>query len=162
MATGAISSNIFSRCTPAIGTDIEKCGALTLCSAIYPGGDDLQTWFGGDSAAYKVIMDLAAEHMRGKVQGVRQNGLYDFFSANSRVISPKKVRAFENAGRWEYTPFFNISRKRHVNNNYWKVTLAEATNGGWAQTDDLDVTVESLSSIPIDARWFPVGMRLYV
>ena len=162
MATGAISSNIFSRCTPAIGTDIEKCGAITLCSAIYPGADDLQTWFGGDSSAYKVIMDLAAEHMRAKVQGVRQNGLYDFFWANARVISPKKVRAFENAGRWEYTPFFNISRKRHVNNNYWKVTLAEATNGGWAQTDDLDVTVESLSSIPIDARWFPVGMRLYV
>lgn len=162
MATGAISSNIFSRCTPAIGTDIEKCGALTLCSAIYPGADDLQTWFGGDSSAYKIIMDLAAEHMRGKVQGVRQNGLYDFFSANARVISPKKVRAFENAGRWEFSPFFNISRKRHVNNNYWKVTLAEATNGGWAQTDDLDVTVESLSSIPIDARWFPVGMRLYV
>lgn len=162
MATGAISSNIFSRCTPAIGTDIEKCGALTLCSAVYPGADDLQTWFGGDSDAYKVIMDLAAEHMRGKVQGVKQNGLYDFLMANARVISPKKVRAFEVAGRWEYTPFFNISRKRIVNNIYWKVTLAEATNGGWAQTDDLDVLVTSLSSIPIDARWFPVGMRLYV
>lgn len=122
----------------------------------YPGADDLQTWFGGDSAAYKEdITDLAASTC-GKVQGVRQNGLYDFFSANSRVISPKKVRAFENAGRWEYTPFFNISRKRHVNNNYWKVTLAEATNGGWARRRTISTSRSSPSRA---SRSTPAGSR---
>lgn len=160
--SGAISANIFSRCTPAIGTDIDRCGALTLCSATYPGADDLQTWYGGNQAAYKIIMDLAAEHMRGKLQGVRQNGLYDFLSANAKVISPKRVRAFEVIpGRWQMTPFFNVGRKRRINNIYWKATLAESAVGH-NQTDDLDVTVESLSSIPIDAKWFPVGQRVYI
>ena len=41
----AIAADVFSKCAPALGTNIKQCGSVTLCDAVPMNSDDLEDVF---------------------------------------------------------------------------------------------------------------------
>lgn len=157
------TDNLFSRCLPAIGTNIESCGAVTACDAKVVTSGDLAAIYGSDDTNYRILGNLIAADFVGKAVGVRQNGLYDFLQANKRVMGGKRLSVQQVAGGvWELSPFIKMGRKRQVNSEYWTARVVAATGATPSQTADLDLKIYSQSSIPNDSRWFPNGLRIFV
>ena len=157
------TDNLFSRCLPAIGTNIESCGAVTACDAKVVTSGDLASIYGSNDTNYRILGNLIAADFVGKAVGVRQNGLYDFLQANKRVLGGKRLSVQQVAGGvWELSPFIKMGRKRQLNTEYWTARVAAATGSTPSQTADLDLKIYSQSSIPADARWFPNGLRIFV
>jgi hypothetical protein len=157
------TDNLFSRCLPAIGTNIESCGAVTACDAKVVTSGDLASIYGSNDTNYRILGNLIAADFVGKAVGVRQNGLYDFLQANKRVMGGKRLSVQQVAGGvWELSPFIKMGRKRQVNSEYWTARVVAATGATPSQTADLDLKIYSQSSIPADSRWFPNGLRIFV
>jgi len=157
------TDNLFSRCLPAIGTNIESCGAVTACDAKVVTSGDLASIYGSNDTNYRILGNLIAADFVGKAVGVRQNGLYDFLQANKRVLGGKRLSVQQVAGGvWELSPFIKMGRKRQLNTEYWTATVPDGTPGMLDQNADLNLKIYSQSSIPADARWFPVGLRFFV
>lgn len=157
------TDNLFSRCLPAIGTNIESCGAVTACDAKVVTSGDLASIYGSNDTNYRILGNLIAADFVGKAVGVRQNGLYDFLQANKRVLGGKRLSVQQVAGGvWELSPFIKMGRKRQLNTEYWTATVPDGTPGMFDQNADLNLKIYSQSSIPADARWFPVGLRFFV
>ncbi len=157
------TDNLFSRCLPAIGTNIESCGAVTACDAKVVTSGDLASIYGSNDTNYRILGNLIAADFVGKAVGVRQNGLYDFLQANKRVMGGKRLSVQQVAGGvWELSPFIKMGRKRQVNSEYWTARVVAATGATPVQTADLDLKIYSQSSIPADSRWFPNGLRIFV
>lgn len=157
------TDNLFSRCLPAIGTNIESCGAVTACDAKVVTSGDLAAIYGSNDTNYRILGNLIAADFVGKAVGVRQNGLYDFLQANKRVMGGKRLSVQQVAGGvWELSPFIKMGRKRQVNSEYWTARVVAATGATPSQTADLDLKIYSQSSIPADSRWFPNGLRIFV
>lgn len=164
MATGAIDTNhLFQRCLPAVGTNINTCGAVTACNAVQVTSSDLATIYGSDDTTYRVLGNLISADFIGKAVGVRQNGLYDFMQANKRVLGSKRLSVQQiNGGVWEVAPFVKMGRKRNLNTEYWTVRIPGGTVATPTQTANITVRIYSQGNAPVDARWFPAGMRLFI
>lgn len=157
------TDTLFSRCLPAIGTNIESCGAVTACDAKVVTSGDLASIYGSNDTNYRILGNLIAADFVGKAVGVRQNGLYDFLQANKRVLGGKRLSVQQVAGGvWELSPFIKMGRKRQLNTEFWTTRVVAATGATPSQTADLDLKIYSQSSIPADARWFPNGLRIFV
>jgi len=157
------TDNLFSRCLPAIGTNIESCGAVTACNAQVVTSGDLASIYGSNDTNYRILGNLIAADFVGKAVGVRQNGLYDFLQANKRVMGGKRLSVQQVAGGvWELSPFIKMGRKRQVNTEYWSVNAGQNINNDYDQVSPITVQIVSQSSIPADVRWFPPGLRVFI
>lgn len=157
------SANIFSRCLPAAGTNIETCGAITACNAVPLQSGDLATIYGNSDSTYKILGNLISADFVGKAVGVKLNGMYDFLQANKRVLGGKRLSVQQVAGGvWEISPFIKMGRKRPVNSEYWTVRIPAGTGATPDQGANITVRFYSQGSIPADTRWFPAGMRVFI
>lgn len=160
----AISDNIFAKCLPAISTDIDRCGAVTMCDLSPTTEDQLASIYKDGSDRWRIIGALLEQDFIGKACQIKQNGMYDWIRATSRDISGRKLRLSElKRGIWEVMPFVQMLRKGPINNEYWNVangTEESSTFNGAAYTERFDVS--SQTGITGDARWFPERMRVFI
>lgn len=151
------TTDIFKHCSPALRTDIERCGTVSLCTAtkietaaelddIYKSDDD-----------YRILGAMLVTAMEIKACGIVQNSWEDFFMANLRPMKKNiQVDSFTK-GVMKIKPFILADQKHPINNVYWRATNGEAGAGG-----NWEVDVASRSGIPSDARSFTVGERVYI
>lgn len=159
---GATSANIFSRCLPALGTNVDTCGAITACSATPLQSGDLSTIYGSTDSTYKILGNLISADFIGKAVGVRYNGMYDFLQAQKKVLGGKRLSVQQVAGNvWEIQPFIKMGRKRPINSEYWTARVVNATSA-YVAGSTLDVRFYSQGSMPADIRWFTNGIRIFI
>jgi len=152
----ALVDNSFAKCSPAISTNIRQCGTVTLCDA-KPLTEDQLTSTYITSGDYKVLGALFQTDFEIKMCETVQNGLYDFFRANSVNLSKKVTSMRVNSGLINIAPFVLARQYSPINNEYWKFTSGTSASGGRWQ-----VTVESTNSIPFDTRSFQADEYVFV
>ncbi len=162
---GLDTSNLFAKCTPARGTDIARCGALTACNIDFYDTDDLAALYGTTDGSYKVLGSMLQSDFVGKTYGLIENGIYDWFNTNGggrRILNGSSVAKRQINGRWEVEPFLKMDRRKNWNNNYWNVRVKDATTGPYNQTDNLSLYFYSQTGVPVDTSWFHAGQRVFV
>lgn len=152
----AISSNIFSRCLPAIGSNINECGAVTLCNVVVAHTDELTNIFTDGAGNFRDLHALLATQFEIKACGAKTNGLYDFLMANKRLMANRVIKTPLGPGNSEISPFIMAAQHSVMNTEYW--SLKNLFNGNGMYT----IHVASRASIPLDDRWFVPGMNIYV
>lgn len=151
----AISANIFEKCLPAIGNNINECGAVTLCNVITAEADELATIFQSGSD-FRDLHALLATQFEIKACGARTNGLYDFLMSNKRLMNkPIKPNSL-GPGNSEIEPFVMAEQQSIINAEYWSVCRLSNTAGTYT------IQVRSRTNVPLDVRWFVPGMRVFV
>lgn len=157
MTLMAISSNIFSKCSPAIGNNVNECGAVTLCDVITAESDELESIFTDGAGHYRDLRALLATQFEIKACGARTHGLYDFLMSNKKMIGNKKIVVPLGPGNSEIMPFVMAHQRSVINAEYWSVVnLYNAGAGSYV------IHVRSRSSVPLDERWFVPGMNIFV
>src|SRR5678815_3732152 len=152
----AISSNIFSKCLPAIGTNVNECGAVTLCNVVTAHSDELTSIFTDGSGNFRDLHALLATQFEIKACGARTNGLFDFLMANKRMVGKKTFKTPLGPGNSEIAPFIMANQHSVMNTEYWSLKNLYNTAGTYT------IHVNSRSNIPVDERWFPPGINIYV
>lgn len=151
----ALTANTFSKCAPAISTNIKQCGTVALCQAAPLTTDDLTDVY-LKSGNYRVMEALLFFDMEIKECGVTQLGMYEFLMAN-KVNMSKKVSFEGDPTIRRIAPFLKAKQFSPINNEFWQTVDGTSLGGGnWR------VTVVSPTSIPFDVRSFPVGMPVYI
>lgn len=163
MAGTIDTTNMFSRCLPAVGTNVDTCGAVTACTADVLTAGDLATIYGSSDSNYRIMANLVTADFVGKAMGVRQNGMYDFLQANRKILGGKRLSVQQIAGGvWEIAPFIKMGRRRQLNTEYWTVRVPGGTGATPDQTANVTVRAYTQGSAPADARYFPAGLRVFV
>lgn len=152
----AAASNIFSKCLPAIGNNINECGAVTLCDVITAESDELESIFTDGAGHFRDLNALLATQFEIKACGAKTNGLYDFLMSNKRMMGNKRIVVPLGPGNAEISPFVLAHQHSVINSEYWSV-LNLSNNGGV-----YTIHVRSRASIPLDERWFVPGMNVYI
>lgn len=152
----AISSNIFSRCSPAIGNNVNECGAVTACDVITAESDELESIFTDGAGHYRDLRALLATQLEIKACGTKVNGLYDFLMSNKRLMSNKKITVPLGIGNSEIAPFIMAGQDSVINAEYWSVTRLFVSGSTYV------IHVRSRTSVPLDERWFVPGMNVFV
>lgn len=160
-----LSDNIFAKCVPAISTDNERCGALTLCDISPTTSDELTAIYKEEAGGkWRVMGALLVADFIGKACQIKQNGMYDWIMATRRDWGAKRLTVTSiNNGLHEVMPFVKMGRKGPINNEFWTVTNGVASSGafeGESYTHRFDV--QSQTSIPNDIRWFPDRLRVFI
>ncbi len=154
----AISANIFSKCSPAIGNNNNECGAVTLCDVITAESDELESIFTDGAGHYRDLRALLATQFEIKACGARQNGLYDFLMSNKRLFGRRSVGSQPlSFGSSEIMPFVMAEQKSVINTEYWSVVNLYNTSGS-----SYVIHVRSRTSVPLDERWFVPNMNVFV
>lgn len=153
---GSISSNIFSKCLPAIGNNNNECGAVTLCDVITAQSDELVNIFTDGSGKYRDMHALLATQFEIKACGAKTNGLYDFLMSNKKMVGQKKIVTPLGPGNSEISPFIMAHQHSVINAEYWSLKNL------FLQGSTYVIHVNSRASIPLDERWFVPGMNIYV
>ena len=152
----AISANIFEKCLPAIGNNVNECGAVTLCNVVTAESDELSAIFTDGSGNYRDLRALLATQFEIKACGAKTNGLYDFLMSNKRMVGQKKIVTPLGPGNSEIAPFIMASQHSVINSEYWSLKNLFVNGGVYT------IHVNSRASIPLDDRWFVPGMNIYV
>lgn len=152
----SISSNIFSRCLPAIGSNVNECGAVTLCSVVTAHTDELTNIFTDGSGNFRDLHALLATQFEIKACGAKTNGLFDFLMANKKMVGQKVIKTPLGPGNTEISPFIMASQQSVMNTEYWSLKNLYNSSGTYV------IHVNSRASIPLDDRWFVPGMNIYV
>jgi hypothetical protein len=154
----AISANIFQKCLPAYSTDIARCGTVTVCDVAVPEADQLDSIFQDAEGNFRVNDALYVSDFEIKACQSIVNGLYDFLMANKVSMTDKLSVSKISQDLYEIRPFVQALQKSIINNEYWTVTNGQDPGG----IPDWQVDVASQSSVPLDARWFAVGDRVFI
>lgn len=152
----AVSANIFSKCSPAIGNNVASCGAVTLCDVITAEEDELADIFTDGSGNYRDLKALLATQFEIKACGSRVNGLYDFLMSNKRMLGNRKIVMPLGPGNSEIAPFVMAEQHSVINAEYWSVVNLFVSGGTYT------IHVRSRTSVPLDAQWFVPGMNVFV
>ena len=152
----AISANIFEKCLPAIGNNVNECGAVTLCSVVTAESDELSSIFTDGSGNFRDLHALLATQFEIKACGAKTNGLYDFLMSNKRMLGNKKIVTPLGPGNSEIAPFIMASQHSVINSEYWSIKSLSVTSSVYT------IVVNSRASIPLDERWFVPGMNVFV
>lgn len=152
----AISSNIFSKCLPAIGNNVNECGAVTLCDVVTAHSDELTSIFTDGAGKYRDLHALLATQFEMKACGARQNGLFDFLMSSKKMIGNKKITMPLGPGNSEIAPFVMGKQHSVMNTEYWSLKNLYLSGSTYV------IHVNSRASIPLDNRWFVPGANLYV
>lgn len=145
-----LNANAFSKCAPAISTNLRHCGSVALCDAIPLTTDDLEEVY-VKSGDMRVMDALLVADFEIKQCGANQNGLYEFLMANKVNLSHKVVQTGVNGDIREIAPFIKADQVSPINNEYWAFQDGEASGLNW------QVDVKSPTGIPYSIRTFPVG-----
>lgn len=141
-----------------MSTDIDRCGAATLCDISPTTSDELATIYKDGSDRWRIIGALLEADFVGKACQIKQNGMFDWIMATKREFGAKRLSANKiNGGLWEVMPFIKMQRKGPINNEFWAVSGGTDNGNGVYQFD-----VASLTSVPADTRWFPAKLRVYI
>jgi len=152
----AVSANIFEKCLPAIGNNINECGAVTSCDVFTAEADELASIF-TDGSDFRDLKALLATQFEIKACGAKQNGLYDFLMSNKRLMNkPIKPNSL-GPGNSEVDPFVLAYQRSVINAEYWSVVNLFNSAGS-----TYVIHVRSRTNIPLDVRWFVLGMRIFV
>lgn len=157
---GKVSSNIFEKCLPAVSSDIDRCGSVTLCNIDQATKTDLDTIFGdGDTNKWTINEVLFTVDYEAKACQIKENSLYDLIST-TRAAKPGRL-PMEQLSKdvMQIRPFINVFRNGIINNKRW---IASAGQSGGGSNWQLDLRAETGTNIPADTRWFPAGMRVFV
>lgn len=161
---GVISDNIFGKCSVAASTDIDRCGAVTLCNISPTTDDELASIYKDGSSRWRIIGALLEADFTGKACQAQQFGMHDWIMANKRELGSKSIPFNQiNSGLAEIMPFIKMQRKHPINNEYWTVSSGDGAGGtvdGVAY--DYTAVVESQTGIPADIRWFPTRLRVFI
>jgi hypothetical protein len=149
-----ISSNIFEKCLPAIGSSINSCGALTECDIVTATPDDLEDIF-TDSGDFRDMTSLLATHFEIKACGAKQNGLYDFLMANAKPMKQRLIKTPLGFGNSEIAPFIMAHQESVINDKYWSI-VDSGTSGG-----NVTFTVKSPGNVALETSWFPPDIRVF-
>lgn len=152
----AISANIYQKCSPALGTNIQACGSITACNAAVITGDNIDDVFADAEGNFRVMDSLAGWQLEVKACGAAQYGMFDFLMAN-RVNWSKRVDAVKSSGLANIRPFVIARRQWPINNKYWTVTNGQANGEANWQVD-----VSSETGIPFDTRSFIVNDEVFI
>lgn len=156
----AISANIFEKCLPAIGSNINSCGGLTLCDVSTATPSMLETIF-KEGSQFRDLSALLATQFEIKACGARTNGLFDFLWANTKMMKQRMIKVPLGPGNAEIMPFVMADQKSVINDEYWSVpsltTGLALGNGG-----DTQIHVRSRHSVPLDISWFVPKMHVYL
>ena len=151
----AVSANIFEKCLPAIGNNINECGAVTLCNVITAEADELATIFQSGSD-FRDLNALLATQFEIKACGAKTNGLYDFLMSNKRLMNKQLAHRPLGPGNSEIDPFVMAYQRSVINAEYWSVVNFFNTAGTYT------IHVRSRTNVPLDERWFVPGMRIFI
>ena len=152
----SVSSNIFEKCLPAIGNNINECGAVTSCDVLTAEGDELASIF-TDGSDFRDLNALLVSQFEIKACGAKQNGLYDFLMSNKRIMNkPIKPNSL-GPGNSEVDPFVMAKQRSVINAEYWSVVNLFNSSGS-----TYVIHVRSRSNVPLDVRWFVPEMRIFV
>jgi len=150
------TADIFKHCAPAIRSNIETCGTVTLCGSTKPATvDELDTIYKADGD-YRILEAMFMTQMETKMCGAVQNSWEDFFLANMKVKRKNIQIESQTRSLIKIRPFLLAKQRTPINNVYWRV------NTGVADGDNYAVNVESKSGIPADVRSFTAGERVYI
>lgn len=151
------TTDIFKHCAPALRTDIERCGTVSLCTDSKPETvTELEDIYKSDDD-YRILGAMLTTTMEIKACGIVQNSWEDFFMANLKPMKKGVQLDMFSKGVAKVKPFILADQKRPINNVYWRVSGGQADGEtNWA------VSVSSRSGIPADARSFTVGERVYI
>jgi hypothetical protein len=152
----AISTNIFNKCLPAIGNNVNECGAVTMCNVITAQSSELTSIFTDGAGSFRDLNALLATQFEIKACGSRQNGLFDFLMSNKRMMGNRKIVQPLGPGNSEIAPFILALQHSVINNEYWSVVNLFVTGSTYT------IHLRSRANIPIDERWFPIGATLFV
>ena len=152
----AISANIFSKCSPAIGNNVNECGAVTLCDVITAESDELTSIFTDGSGHYRDLRALLATQFEIKACGAKVHGMYDFLMSNKKMLGNKRIVTPLGPGNSEISPFVMAKQSSVINAEYWSVASLSVTAGVYS------IQVRSRTSVPLDERWFVPGMNVFV
>lgn len=150
-----ISSNIFDKCLPAIGSSINSCGALTECDIVTATPDDLEDIFTDGSGNFRDLSSLLATQFEIKACGAKQNGLYDFLMANAKPMRNRMIKTPLGFGNSEIAPFIMAHQESVINDKYWSIH-ASGTSGG-----NKTFTVKSPGGVALETSWFPAGITIF-
>lgn len=159
---GVISDNIFSKCLTAASTDINRCGAITLCSISPTTSDQLEDIYQDTDGNWRIIGALLEADFQGKACQVKQNGMWDWFMASGRKdrsMSPQKIKN----GLYKVQPFIEMETKGFINNEYWTVSSGDGTGGTHnGNAYDFYCEIVSQTGMEADPRWFPERLRVFI
>lgn len=154
-----VSANIYQKCLPAVSNDIDRCGAVSLCTIDQATSADLAAIYGdGDSAAWTINDVMLRVDYEAKACQIKQNSLYDLiFSMTSPM--PKRLEVdMLTKETWMVRPFVNVFRNGIINNKFWAATGGIPSGPtGW-RVDATNIG----GNIPADTRWFPAGTVVYI
>ena len=156
--TFVMNPNAFAKCAPAIGSNLQECGTVTLCNMKPVTANDLTSVY-MKSGQFRVMKALLKHDMELKMCQPVQNGLYDFLMAHRVDVSRKlQSQGERDSGLLEIKPFILAKRYHPINNEWWYITNGkqDGTNlSSWS------VRVASTAGIPADVRSFPAGLYVY-
>lgn len=159
----------FKRCLPALRTNVDESGSMTICNAVVPEPDILDSLFTTGASAYNYYLMSAwyKFDMVGKACRAHVNSWYDFFMSQRINITAKapgvSMEALHN-GKYRIRPYILVKREQPINNKYWLISggalsSADGTNPG--DSTHWEMTLTSDAGIPADVGWFAVGSILF-
>lgn len=167
-----LHDNLFKKCLPAISTNIQECGTVTLCDAKPVTEDELSSVY-MKSSEFRVMEALLFHDMEIKMCETVQNGLYEFLMANRVNLSKRINTRRANSGLLEVAPFILARQYSPINNDYWAADQgAAAEPEGWPAgvktaldgglSPDWHLRIKSTTNIPASETAFPPGLRIFV
>jgi hypothetical protein len=151
----ALPTNFGSSCAISLSTNIQECGSVAVCQAIpLEVGDLTNVYLNG--ANYRVMGGLLEHDFEIRMCQTVQNGLYDFLMSNKVNMSKRLNFRRIDDGLKALEPFVMARQYAPINDEYWSVNFGEANGQNW------EVQIESTTGIPIDARQWPTGQRVYI
>lgn len=156
----AIATNLFDKCLPAIGSNNQECGALTLCDVATATPDLLNTIF-KDGSQFRDMSSLLATQIEIKACGARTNGLFDFLWSNKKMMKQRTIPIPLGPGKSEIAPFIMADQKSVINDEYWSVPSL-TTGLSLANGADTQIQVRSRHSVPLNISWFVSKMEVYL
>lgn len=153
-----LNANAFSKCAPAIGSNIKQCGTVTQCCAKPATTGDLSDIY-LKSNDFRVLGALFHHDMEIKMCEAVQNGLYDFLMANKVALRRGLTTRRRSAGLLDVAPFVMARQFSPINDEYWKVSNGAAVP---AEAHQWSVRVSSTTNIPASTQRFPVGLRVFI
>ena len=151
------TEDIFRKCAPAVRTNIDRCGTVSVCSSTIPTTVDELDGIFKSGSSWKILESLFMTQMETKACGSVQNSWEDFFLANMKTVKKGEIQLDSNTRTLtKIRPFLLSKSRTPINNVYWRVANGQTSGGNW------QIDVHSTSGIPADIRSFAVGERVYI